>query len=105
MKGTSLELIVYLNAFYGLRRSEVLGIKWTSIDFENKTITINHKVVKITDENEKNKIITKSKTKNKSSYRTLPLFKEIEEHLLYFKNTICLYSKMPIINNIKILSV
>lgn len=85
VKGTSLELIVYLTAFYGLRRSEVLGIKWTSIDFENKTITINHKVVKITDENEKNKIITKSKTKNKSSYRTLPLFKEIEEHLLYFK--------------------
>lgn len=85
VKGTSLELIVYLTAFYGLRRSEVLGIKWTSIDFENKTITINHKVVKITDENEKNKIITKSKTKNKSSYRTLPLFKEIEEHLLYLK--------------------
>lgn len=28
-------------------------------------------------------MITKSKTKNKSSYRTLPLFKEIEELLLY----------------------
>lgn len=85
VKGTSLELIVYLTAFYGLRRSEVLGIKWSSIDFENKTITISHKVVKVIDENEKTKIITKSKTKNKSSYRTLPLFKEIEELLLYVK--------------------
>ena len=33
----------------------------------------------------KTKMITKSKTKNKSSYRTLPLFKEIEELLLYTK--------------------
>ena len=87
VKDTPLELIVYLTAFYGLRRSEVLGIRWSAIDFENKTITINHKVVTVTDENEnsktKTKIITKRKTKNKSSYRTLPLFKEIEELLLY----------------------
>ena len=87
VKDTPLELIVYLTAFYGLRRSEVLGIRWSAIDFENKTITINHKVVTVTNENKdvetKTKMITKSKTKNKSSYRTLPLFKEIEELLLY----------------------
>ena len=89
VKNMPLELIVYLTAFYGLRRSEVLGIRWSAIDFENKTITINHKVVTVTDENEnskaKTKTITKRKTKNKSSYRTLPLFKEIEELLLYTK--------------------
>jgi len=87
VKDTPLELIVYLTAFYGLRRSEVLGIRWSAIDFENKTITINHKVVTVTNENEnietKTTMITKSKTKNKSSYRTLPLFKEIENLLLY----------------------
>lgn len=65
-----MELIVYLTAFYGLRRSEVLGIRWSAIGFDNKTITISHKVVTVTDENKN------SKTKNKSSYRTLPLFKE-----------------------------
>ena len=79
VKDTTLELIVYLTAFYGLRRSEVLGIKWSAIDFDNKTITISHKVVTVTDENKN----SKTKTKNKSSYRTLPLFKEIEELLLY----------------------
>ena len=87
VKGTQLEVIVYLTAFYGLRRSEVLGIKWSAIDFVNKTITISHKVVTVTDESKENKTktktITKSKTKNKSSYRTLPLFKEIEDLLLY----------------------
>lgn len=78
-----------MTAFYGLRRSEVLGLKWSAIDFKNKTITISHKVITVTNESEnltnKTKMITKSKTKNKSSYRTLPLFKEIEELLLYTK--------------------
>ena len=89
VKDTPLELIVYLTAFYGLRRSEVLGIRWSAIDFENKTITISHKVVTVTNEDKevktKTKMITKSKTKNKSSYRTFPLFKEIENLLLYTK--------------------
>ena len=89
VKDTPLELIVYLTAFYGLRRSEVLGIRWSAIDFENNTITISHKVVTVTNEDEevktKTKMITKSKTKNKSSYRTFPLFKEIENLLLYTK--------------------
>ena len=79
VKDTPLELIVYLTAFYGLRRSEVIGIKWSAIDFENKTITISHKVVTVTNEDEE------VKTKNKSSYRTFPLFKEIENLLLYTK--------------------
>jgi integrase len=89
VRDTPIELIVNLTAFYGLRRSEVLGLKWSAIDLKNKTITISHKVITVTDESEnarhKTKMITKSKTKNKSSYRTLPLFKEIEELLLYTK--------------------
>ena len=89
VRNTPIELIINLTAFYGLRRSEVLGLKWSAIDFKNKTITISHKVITVTDESEdtknKTKMITKSKTKNKSSYRTLPLFKEIEELLLYTK--------------------
>ena len=87
IKNSPIELIVTLTAFYGLRRSEVLGIKWSAIDFENKTITIRHKVVTVTDESEnaktKTKMITKDKTKNKSSYRTLPLVYEVEQLLLY----------------------
>lgn len=35
-KGDSLELIILITAFYGLRRSEVLGLQWDSFDFENK---------------------------------------------------------------------
>lgn len=34
------KLFEALAAFYGLRRSEVAGLKWDAIDFKNKTITI-----------------------------------------------------------------
>ena len=33
---------VVLSVFYGLRRSEVLGLQWGSVDSENETITIQH---------------------------------------------------------------
>ena len=34
VKGTPIETAVYLTAYYGLRRSEVLGLKWDAIDFQ-----------------------------------------------------------------------
>ena len=75
-KNDPLHLIILLTAFYGLRRSEVLGLKWSAIDFVNKTITIKHTVVEVKI-NGKNKILGKDRTKTKSSYRTLPLTDEI----------------------------
>ena len=38
--GSVVELPVRLCAFYGFRRSEVLGLKWCAIDFERRTISI-----------------------------------------------------------------
>ena len=40
-----LEICVKLAAYYGLRRSEVLGLKWDAINLEQKTISIRHKVI------------------------------------------------------------
>ena len=37
-KGTLIEIPIFLGAFYGLRRSEALGLKWDAIDF--KTIRL-----------------------------------------------------------------
>ena len=33
-----------LAAFYGLRRSEIVGLKWDAIDFAGNTLTIRHTV-------------------------------------------------------------
>ncbi|WP_130868384.1 site-specific integrase [Intestinimonas massiliensis (ex Afouda et al. 2020)] len=64
--------LVKIAALYGLRRSELLGLKWDSIDFERKTLTIRHTVSKVT------KAVEKDKTKNASSYRSFPLIPEAE---------------------------
>ena len=84
VKGTNLELGVILAAFYGLRRSEVIGLKWDAIDFERKTIAIQHTVVQTT-VNGKEVLIGKDSTKTKSSHRTLPLVAPFEEFLLNLK--------------------
>lgn len=76
IKDDPLKIVIYLASFYGLRRSEVLGLKWDAFDFENKTITIKHKAIQGKKDN-KIVIILKDKTKNQSSYRTLPLVDEI----------------------------
>ncbi|WHX28467.1 site-specific integrase [Brevibacillus agri] len=84
VKGDPIELTVLLAAFYGLRRSEVVGLKWDAIDFKNKTITIQHTVIETSVEG-KLIIVEKDRTKNKSSHRSLPLVAAFEELLLRIK--------------------
>ena len=86
-KDDPLHLIILLASFYGLRRSEVLGLKWSAFDFVNNTITIKHKVIE-TMIDDKRTILLKDKTKNKSSYRSIPLIQEIKEALLEHKKQI-----------------
>jgi integrase len=85
-KDDPLELPILAAAFYGLRCSEVIGLKWSAIDFERKTIRINHTVVQTTI-NGKTKIIPKDGTKTVSSYRTLPLVPPFEKQLFKVKET------------------
>ena len=75
---TSIGLIVRVAAYYGFRRSELIGLKWKAIDFNKKIITIEHKVVS----SKKIRIHASDTLKTKSSNRTLPLFAGIEKMLL-----------------------
>lgn len=52
----------------GLRRSELLGLTWSNIDFKKKTIIINQTVIKINNE----AVISKT-TKNAASRRSITL--------------------------------
>ena len=72
LQGDELLPLVKITALYGLRRSELLGLQWDSIDFERKTMTIRHTVSKVTE------VVAKDKTKNASSRRTFPLTVEAE---------------------------
>ena len=81
VKGTKFELPVLVAAFYGLRRGEVVGIKWDTIDFECGTITIRHTVPSLQVDG-KTKMYAQDSAKTKSSMRTLPLVDSFAE---YFK--------------------
>ncbi|MEG0272758.1 MAG: tyrosine-type recombinase/integrase [Hydrogenoanaerobacterium sp.] len=83
-KGTKLELAVMFGAFYGLRRSEIVGLKWSAIDFTANTLTIRHTVTSCTLDG-KQVTIAKDRTKTKSSMRTLPLVPQFREYLLALK--------------------
>ncbi len=71
--------LIYFTVIYGLRRSEVLGLKWDSINEDTMTITIKHTVVRFTT------IVEKDSTKNSSSFRSYPITDEVKEILQNLK--------------------
>ena len=80
-KGNVLEVPLLLGAMYGLRRSEILGLKWDAVDFENKCIIIRHTVTKVKGTGENQIISCKDLTKTTSGYGAMPLMPENEELL------------------------
>ena len=77
-KNHYLGLLIQVTAFYGLRRSETLGLRWDAIDFENKTITIKHILTTVQIDG-KQTIIKEDRAKTKSSLRSLPLVPRFEK--------------------------
>lgn len=92
-KGTRLEMPVFLGAFYGLRRSEVLGLKWSAIDFQSNTITIKHTITSCNIDG-KHIQVAQDTTKTKSSMRTLPLVSAFKEKLLCLKQQQAEYKRL-----------
>lgn len=92
-KDTLLEIPIFLGAFYGLRRSEALGLKWDAIDFQNGTITIRHTVTSCTIDG-KHVQVAKDTTKTKSSMRTFPLVPVFKEKLLKMKEQQAEYRRL-----------
>ncbi len=81
VEGTVLHDMIYITMLYGLRRSELMGLKWDAVDFKKNTIAIKHTVVV------QNSVIAKDKTKNKTSMRTYPLLDEVKEILVRIKSS------------------
>ena len=77
---TPIESAVYLAVCLGLRRAEVLGLKFKHIDWEEKTINIQETRVKFL----KNEVY--KAPKNESSKRILPLSENLFEYLKSLKD-------------------
>ncbi|MCL2605625.1 MAG: site-specific integrase, partial [Defluviitaleaceae bacterium] len=67
---------VFIAAYFGLRRSEVIGLRWSAIDLTNGSLTVCQKVVRLTHEGKRENYITDT-LKTESSYRILPLDKKL----------------------------
>ena len=81
IQGHPLEVAIKLAAFYGLRREEIIGLKWTAIDFENNTLTIQHTVTECNLDG-KHIEVASDTAKTDSSLRTMPLVTNFREMLI-----------------------
>ena len=84
VKGKKIEFAVLIAAYYGFRREEVVGLKWSCIDFKYKTITVKHTVTECSIDG-KFMMVAKDRGKSKKSIRTLPLVAPVEQMLLRLK--------------------
>ena len=72
--------IVFVTLYYGLRKSEALGLRWQAVDFDANTITINHTVVG------GSRIIAKDSTKSYCSQRTYQLLPDVKDLLMKLRD-------------------
>lgn len=91
-KNTKLELPVIFGGFYGLRRSEIVGLRWSAIDFDNNVFYVNHTVTTPNIDGKKT-IVAKDRAKTKSSLRALPLNTDLKDRLLELKKQQEMYQK------------
>lgn len=85
VKGLRIEFPVLMAGYYGMRRGEIVGLKWSNIDFEYGTITIKHTVSYVTLDG-KTVLVAKDRAKTKKSIRTLPLVPPVREMLIKMKD-------------------
>lgn len=72
----AIQTAVLVTLLYGLRRSEILGLRWSSIDFDQNRMTIEHTVVKSLT------IQAVDDTKTPGSHATFELLPEARTSLL-----------------------
>jgi len=81
-KGTQIEVVVVLAAMFGLRRGEIIGMRWSSIDFENKMLTINGTVKDKGESGSKiQNMYYEPTAKTSSSIRSFPMAEDIVLYL------------------------
>lgn len=80
-----ISLLLTLGIFLGLRRGEMLGLKWSDIDFEANTITIRRTLKELKKMTKTGKLVVELSTddpKTKSSARKLPITPNVRQALM-----------------------
>ena len=89
IKGHKLEMLFLVALGTGLRLGEILGLKWSDIDFNSSTLTVNRTLQRITDitrDGQRESKIIEQVPKTKNAIRTVPIpqniLAKLENHLL-----------------------
>lgn len=77
---------IFLASFYGLRRSEALGLRWSSIDFNDGWLHITTTVVKEKIGDNVVSSVRDNTTKTEYSRRSLPLCQYTYNYLCFLRN-------------------
>ena len=80
VKGTNIEVPVFLAIVFGLRRSEVLGLTWSAVDFENMTLTVCNKVTRGIVDGKVTEIVSDT-LKSETSNRTFMMNEAVRNYL------------------------
>lgn len=83
-KNNQIEMGIFLGGIYGLRRSEIIGLKWSSIDLVKNIFLVKDTVLRIKI-NGKLQIIERNYGKTDSSYRNFPIIPEFKNLLIRIK--------------------
>lgn len=82
LRGEIIELPTLFDMYYGLRRSEIFGLRDFVFDFTKDNFTINHVAIQHDGKQHKEKVYFEDRTKSKKGCRTLPLFPVVKEAVL-----------------------
>lgn len=80
IKGTDMELPLMIDINLGLRRGELLALKWKHIDFEKNLVSIEDNMVEVKREVSADRILTKA-PKSASGQRVIPISSALSEYL------------------------
>lgn len=72
-----IEAAVIIAIYTGLRKEEILGLRWQDVNFDNKTLHIRNTCTKVG-----SKIVYSEKTKTSKSKRIIPMFEDLYNYLI-----------------------
>lgn len=73
------EIACILECYTGMRRGELLGLRWQDVDFDHQTVSVRKSLIRT------NEGLMMSEPKTKRSYRTIPITGEIASLLRQHK--------------------
>lgn len=88
LKGVDLELLITFALGTGLRLGEVLGLKWSDIDFKEHTLSVQRsvrRIVEIQRDGSRNRVLKEVPPKTENSFRTVPIPDSILNKLKSYK--------------------